>query len=95
MKMIGRIAGAIAILLAGPTFGILVAFFLAALALPPDPNFDGHAAPGDGFLIFRFLIFSLAVSIPLSIAGAGLVLFWSGDTARNQTNSAGSETVLH
>jgi hypothetical protein len=72
--------GAIVVLLVGPLLGILIAFFLAELSLPPDPNFvsnGGHAAPGDGFLIIIYVLISLAASVPLSIWGAVLILFRS------------------
>lgn len=70
-------------LLLGPLCGILIAFLLAGLALPPDPNFvsdGGHAAPGDGLLILDFVFVSLVASVPLSVLGAGLVLFRGPNT---------------
>jgi hypothetical protein len=69
---------AIAILIFGPLLGILVAFILGGLALPPDPNFvanGGHAAPGDGFLVLPLLFICLLVSVPMSIVAAIWVLF--------------------
>jgi len=67
---------AIAILVFGPSLGIVLSFILGAL--PPDPNFvanGGHASPGDRFLILPYLFTSLLVSVPLSILLAGVVLF--------------------
>jgi hypothetical protein len=57
--------------------GILVAFLVAPLQ--PDPNFvanGGHASPGDGFLIMPYIVASLAISIPLSVLLAGIMLLW-------------------
>jgi len=65
-----RIVKAAAILLFLPVLGIVVAFFLGALAMPPNPNFSangGHAAPGDGILVILFVLGSLLISVPLSI----------------------------
>ncbi len=65
-----KFAKAIAVLLGGPSLGIVGAFLLSALALPADPNFarnGGHGAPGDGFLIIGFILVSLLISVPLSI----------------------------
>jgi hypothetical protein len=65
-----KIVKAIAILLFVPLLGVLVAFFVGAVALPPDPNFvnnGGHSAPGDGFAIMGFIFLSLVISVPLSI----------------------------
>jgi hypothetical protein len=73
-----RLLKVIAILLFGPLLGILVAFFVSALALPADPNFaanGGHASPGDGFGIMGFVLIRLLVSLPVSIWRAGVVLF--------------------
>jgi hypothetical protein len=73
-----KVLKAAAILLIGPLVGFLIAFFLSAIALPPDPNFvanGGHAAPGDGFLVLGFMFVSLVISIPLSAVLAGFVLF--------------------
>jgi hypothetical protein len=73
-----RIVKAVAIVLIGPALGILIAFFLGALTLPPDLNFaanGGHAAPGDGFLVMGYMVFSLMISIPSSVLLAGIVLF--------------------
>jgi hypothetical protein len=73
-----KVLKAAAILLIGPLGGLLIAFFLSAFVLPPDPNFvsdGGHAAPGDGFIVLGFMFVSLVVSIPLSAALAGFVLF--------------------
>jgi len=86
-KSIPKVLGAIAVLLFGPLLGILVAFLLAMLSLPPDPNFvsnGGHAAPGDGILILVYVFISLLVSVPLSIWGAVLCLFRSGRQAELQ-----------
>ena len=69
---------AIAILVFGPSLGIVFAFILGTLALPPDPNFvanGGHASPGDGFLILPYLFISLLISVPSSILLSGVVLF--------------------
>ena len=79
-KGIPKTLGAIGVLLFGPLLGILIAFVLAALSLPPDPNFatnGGHAAPGDGFLITGYVLISLVISVPVSLAGALWVLFRS------------------
>jgi hypothetical protein len=73
-----KIAAAIAILLIGPLLGIFAAIILVSFALPPDPNFvsnGGHASPGDGFLIMRYVFLSFFVSVPLSVLSAGIVLF--------------------
>ncbi len=69
---------AIAILVFGPSLGMIVAFIMGAVALPLDPNFvanGGHASPGDGFSILPYLLISLLVSVPLSVVLAGVVLF--------------------
>lgn len=69
---------ALAILLLGPLFGIVVAFILGSLALPPDPNFvpnGGHASFGDGFQVMGYVALSLVISVPLSILPAGVVVF--------------------
>jgi hypothetical protein len=68
-----RALGAVGILVCGPLLGILIALLLAALSLPPDPNFEtngGHAAPGDGFLIIGYVLVSLVISVPVSLAAA-------------------------
>jgi hypothetical protein len=68
-----RFLKAIAILIFGPLFGILVAFILVGLALPSDPNFvanGGHAAPGDGFLVQLYLFICLLAFVPTSIVAA-------------------------
>jgi hypothetical protein len=73
-----RILGAIAILLFGPVVGALIGLILAILALPQGPSVvanSGHAAAGDGFLIIMYVAISLVISIPMSIFGAGLLLF--------------------
>ena len=44
-----RIVKAIAIVLIGPLLGILVAFVLAILALPPDPNFIKNGGHGSAW----------------------------------------------
>jgi hypothetical protein len=72
-----KIAKAIVILLLGPLLGILVAFVLGALAMPPHALAGGRA-PGDGFLTIAFIFLSFFVSIPLSVLLAGVVLFRSG-----------------
>jgi len=83
-KSIPKVLGAIAILLFGPLLAVLIAFFLAMISLPQDPNFvsnGGHAAPGDGILILVYVFISLVVSVPLSIWGAVLFLFRTGRQA--------------
>ncbi len=73
-----KLVKAIAILLLGPLFGVLVAFGVGALQLRSDPiiaNNGGHAAPGDGILIMLYVFLSLIVSIPLSIAAVVRLLF--------------------
>jgi len=87
-----RIVKAIAIVLIGPLLGILVAFVLAILALPPDPNFiknGGHGSPGDGFLIILYVLISLAISIPLSLLLAGIFWFRSGTSRKSQQLTEG------
>jgi hypothetical protein len=72
-----KILKAFAILLGGPVFGSLVAFFFGALALPPDPNFSangGHVAPGDGIASVAFIFVSVIISVPTSIFFAAKVL---------------------
>jgi|HubBroStandDraft_4_1064222.scaffolds.fasta_scaffold993884_1 hypothetical protein len=62
-----KVVKAIAILLIGPLLGVSIAVILALFALPPDPNFvanGGHGSPGDGFLIFIYVIFSFGVFRP-------------------------------
>jgi len=69
---------ALAILLFGPSLGIVVAFILGSLALSPDANFvanGGHSSPGDGFQLMGYVALSLVISVPLSILLAGVVLF--------------------
>ncbi len=69
---------ALAILVSGPVIGVIAALILGSLALGPDPNFvanGGHASPGDGFLILPYIFISLLVTVPLSIALAGVALF--------------------
>jgi hypothetical protein len=69
---------AIAILLFGPLLGIVLAFILGALAVPPDPNFPasgGHASPGDGFGIMGLISLSLLISVPVSVFLAAVILF--------------------
>ena len=81
-----KFLNALAIVLFGPLFGIVVAFIPGSLALSPDPNFvanGGHASPGDGFQIMGFVAASLVISVPLSIFLAGVVLFRK-PKARNQ-----------
>jgi hypothetical protein len=73
-----RVITALAILVGGPILGILIAVVVSGFSLPPDPNFasnGGHAAPGDGFLVLGYVFVSLLLSVPLSILGAGVVLF--------------------
>ncbi len=83
MKLVGampRALQAIAILFFGPLLGILIAFVLAVFALRTDPNIvanGGHTAPGDGILVLLYAFISLAVSIPLSIWGAVVIVFKS------------------
>jgi len=79
-----------AILVFGPVVGVVVALLLGSFALRPDPNFvanGGHAAPGDGFVILPYLFFSLLISIPLSIAPAGVVLFRKPEGQRQSETS--------
>ncbi len=86
MIALRRILGAIAALLFGPLLGIVVGFVVSGFVLPPDPSFDtngGHASPGDGFLIITSCFLSLVFTVPLSILGAGLVLFWP---VKNETH---------
>jgi hypothetical protein len=92
-----KIVKAIAILLIGPALGVLIAFFLAAAALPPDPSFTsngGHGSLGDGFLIMRYIFLSFFISAPLSILLAGVVLLRfgarpkSGDDANSKQPTA-------
>lgn len=83
-----RVLQAVAILLMGPLFGLLIALLLGALAVPPDPNFaanGSHAAPGDGFLILPFIFVNLIVSVPISVFFAVAVLL---KKARAQTLNA-------
>jgi hypothetical protein len=78
-----RFLKAIAILLFSPLLGILVALFLGAVAMHPDPNFaanGGHASPGDGFGIMGFILLSLLVSVPVSIWRARVALFGKPQT---------------
>ncbi len=73
-----KIVNAILILLLGPALGVFLAFILGALMMPADPNFaanGGHAAPGDGLLVIPFLLISLVISVPLSVAAALRTLF--------------------
>jgi hypothetical protein len=82
-----KVVKTIAILVGGPLVGLLVALVLAALALPPDPNFisnGGHASPGDGILIIGYILISFLISIPLSILLAAIVLF----RAKRKSNPA-------
>ena len=68
---------AVLILFLGPIVGLFVAFLVGALAVPADPKFQAngsHAAPGDGFLILPFMFVSLAISVPLSVWKATVVL---------------------
>jgi len=73
-----KVLKAVAILLIGPLLGLVTAFFLSAVALPPDPNFvasGGHSAPGDGFLAMGFMFISLLIFVPVSVLLAASVLF--------------------
>jgi hypothetical protein len=73
-----RTAKAIAILVIGPSLGILVGLIVGALALPPDPDFvasGGHASPGDGFLAIGAVLLSLLITTPVSIVVAAVVFF--------------------
>lgn len=92
VRAMPRVLEAIAILLFGPLLGMLIAILLAGLSLPPDPNFannGGHVAPGDGILAIFYVCISLVASVPLSILGAGVVLFRSSQqTARQRSSSA-------
>jgi hypothetical protein len=89
-----RVVKVAAILLIGPSLAILIAFFLSALVLPADPNFEingSHAAPGDGFLVMGFIFISLIISIPASAMLAGSILRGksenqaTGQTTKNPT----------
>ena len=94
VRAIPRVLGAIVVLLMGPLVGILIAFLLAELSIPPDPNFvsnGGHAAPGDGFLIVIYVLISLAASVPLSIWGAVVIIFRSKNEIGQQTPQAVSD----
>jgi hypothetical protein len=96
IRALPKVLGAVAVLLLGPLFGILIAFLLAELSLPPDPNFasnGGHASPGDGFLIIIYVLISLAASVPLSIWGAVVILFRSGNQPGTQSPTASAPDV--
>ena len=85
-----RIIKATAILVCGPVLGILIAIVLFIFAIPQDPNFasnGGHAAPGDGFLGLGFVVVSLLISVPLSILGAGIMLFRKTNTKNAPPNA--------
>jgi hypothetical protein len=67
-----------AILIIGSFTGILIGFFLGALALRPDPAFianGGHAAPGDGILVMLFTLAGFVISVPLSALMAWYIVF--------------------
>jgi len=80
VKTIPKVVSATAILVVGPIIGVLIGLILALLALGSDPNFVpnlGHSAAGGGLLILLYVAFSLIISVPMSIFGAGLLLFGS------------------
>jgi hypothetical protein len=87
VRAMPKVLGATAALVFGPLLGIVVAFVAAEFSLPLDPNFlsnGGHAAPGDGFLIILYVFISFAISVPLSLLAAGVILFRkNGDTGRS------------
>jgi hypothetical protein len=58
-----KIVQIIAVILIGPTVGLILGFFLGSLFLPSDPT--GHGAPGDGFLL-------------ILTAGVGFIVFFIG-----------------
>ena len=92
-----KILGAIAALVFGPLLGAVIAFVVAELSLPADPNFvsnGGHAAPGDGFLIIPYVFISLVASVPISILAAGVILFRSNsETGRQVPNASMSDEL--
>ena len=73
--------GAAAVLVVGPFLGVLIGLILALLTLFSDSNLlrsGGYASSRDGILILLFVAISLVISSPMSIFGAGLLLFGSG-----------------
>ena len=81
ISAVPKALGAIAVLLFGPLVGALIGLILALLVLAQHSRFAvhvGHAA-GDGLLIIMYVAISLVISIPLSIFGAGLLLFARDD----------------
>jgi hypothetical protein len=73
-----KVVKALAILLFGPLFGILVALIVGSLQLRSNPLIaanGGHTAPGDGILIMLYVLISLVAAVPSSIAAAAWVLF--------------------
>jgi hypothetical protein len=72
-----KIAKAAAILVLGPTVGILLGLTVGALVTPPDPSFVGNGSdgsPGDGFLMMGCGGLGFVVSVFVSIALASTVL---------------------
>ena len=83
-----KIAKTLAIMLFGAIAGIMAGFCVSLLMLPPDSNFvanGGHAAPGDGFLVFGYTFLGLLVSIPLSAGVAWYILFRKPKLESNAT----------
>ncbi|MGB2605795.1 MAG: hypothetical protein WBC78_19485 [Candidatus Sulfotelmatobacter sp.] len=70
-----KIAKVIGVLLVGPLLGILAGLVLGAFAIPAQTA--GGRAPGDGFLVMGYVFLGLFVSIPVSVALAGVVWFRS------------------
>lgn len=80
VKTIPKLLGAAAVLLVGPFIGVLIGLILAMLSLVSDPAFfrdGGHASLAGGILILLYIAISLVISVPMSIFGAGLLLFGS------------------
>jgi hypothetical protein len=86
IRAVPKALGAIAVLLLGPVVGALIGLILALLAVAQDPHFAPHAghAAGDGLLIIMYVALSLVISIPLSIFGAGLLLFARNGSMQGQ-----------
>lgn len=93
IKTVPKLLAALTVLLFGPFLGVLIGLILALLALSADQNFvrnGARAAPGDGFLIILYIAISLLISIPISIFGAGLLLFKSRNQDLQQTSANGT-----
>jgi hypothetical protein len=54
-KNISAAAAAISVLVFVLMMGVFIGGLVGAFASRPDPNFNGHAAPGDGFLVMGCL----------------------------------------